>query len=316
MRSKSVISSVLLGLILSACKPGTPKQYIQPAEMEEILYDYHIARAMASNARDSVDYRRLLYTEAVLKKHGVTREQFDSSMVYYYSRADRFDKMCRRVTERLEARAVDLGASEGEINRYTKLNANGDTANIWYERDRILLRPNLAANKYCYEIEADSTFRVGDSFLLQFMADYMFQSGSREGVSYLAVTYDRSEEEKKDTVITYSLRFSSVGLQQMRVSTKQWPIKLMRGFFYLGGYEPSSTTRILFITNIQLIRFHQKNAKTVIKKDSIGGTLPADGEVSVTAGSGDSEGPRPKVLPPHGGITPNRMVMHPDTAQN
>jgi len=40
---------VALGLLLlMACTPSVPSDVIQPGDMEDILYDYHVAKAMGS----------------------------------------------------------------------------------------------------------------------------------------------------------------------------------------------------------------------------------------------------------------------------
>ncbi|MBO7110238.1 MAG: DUF4296 domain-containing protein, partial [Prevotella sp.] len=99
-------------MLFIACKPGTPSQYIQPDEMEDILVDYYMAQAMAQQANNSQgerEYNTAMYIEAVLKKHGVTKAEFDSSLVYYYTRADRFDAICKRVSERLDEQALTQG---------------------------------------------------------------------------------------------------------------------------------------------------------------------------------------------------------------
>ena len=62
-----------LGFWLLACKPSVPSGLIQPDELEEILYDYHLAQAMAENGGgDSVNFRRYSYIQAVFDKYGVT----------------------------------------------------------------------------------------------------------------------------------------------------------------------------------------------------------------------------------------------------
>ena len=87
---------VLLFLVLlSACTPKVPNEYIQPDDMENILYDYFVSQGIAKeedmeNTSRVMDYRRKLYFEAVLKKYNLTQEEFDSSLVYYYTRSDRF----------------------------------------------------------------------------------------------------------------------------------------------------------------------------------------------------------------------------------
>ena len=70
--------------VLCSCKPSIPRDVIDPDDMEDILYDYHLADAAANLNSDSTRfYNARLYQLAVLKKHGVTEAQFDSSMVYY-----------------------------------------------------------------------------------------------------------------------------------------------------------------------------------------------------------------------------------------
>jgi hypothetical protein len=229
--------------------------------MEDILVDYHMARAMANREGGSFEesnYRQALYIESVLQKHGYTKAEFDSSLVYYYTRADRFADIYQRVAERLEEKALLLGATEGEIGKYASLNANGDTADIWAERTALAMMPVPPYNHWDFKIDVDTAFKQGDSFLMQFMSDYMYQDGVREGHLYLAVTYDN------DTTISRNVRFISTGYNQLRVPEfDNHRVKRMCGFFYLGdGANRSSTTRLLFLNNIQLIRFHKRNEES------------------------------------------------------
>ena len=275
MKSKLLI---IVGMVVSliGCKPSTPSQYIQPDDMEDILVDYHMARAMASQMDGSYEernYQQALLIEAAMKKHGVTQEEFDSSLVYYYRRADRFTDMYKRVAERLEGQALGLGATEGEIGKFASLSASGDTANIWADRSAYALTPIPPYNIWNFEVEVDSAFHSGDSFLLQFLSDYMFQDGTRTAVVYIAMTYDN------DTTISRYTYFSSGGLTQMRIPAyENHTLKRLRGYFYLGGgHERSTTTRLLFMNNIQLIRFHDKRYEEIkedsFEPDSLGGQI-------------------------------------------
>ena len=250
-----------IALLVGSCKPGTPSEFIQPDDMEAILVDYHLARAVADKGAGTYEesnYRQALYIESVLQKHGYTKAQFDSSLIYYYTRADRFVDIYTRVAERLEEQALLLGATEGEIGKYASLNATGDTANIWAEKTVLAMMPLPPFNRWEFTIDVDTTYKPGDSFLMQFMSDYMYQDGVREGYLYLAVTYDN------DTTISRNLRFMTVGLNQLRIpeipELRDHQINDMRGCFYLGeGNQRTTTTRLLFLNNIQLIRFHKKH---------------------------------------------------------
>lgn len=267
---KVLLKCVIACSVLTGCKPGTPSEYIQPDDMEDILVDYHLARAMAETqgphgSFEDDNYRQALYIEAALQKHGVTKAEFDSSLVYYYRRADRFEEVYRHVADRLEEQALVLGAKEGEIGKYSSLNATGDTANIWTDRTMLALTPIPPYNHWDFSFEADSTYREGDSFLFQFMSDFTYQDGTRSGLLYVAITYDN------DTTIGKYMHFSSAGITQLRIPALGGrSVKRLSGYLYAGSNnaERSTTTRILFINNIQLIRFHQKRNEDETKKDS------------------------------------------------
>ena len=304
------LSLLITPFLIASCIPTTPSQYIQPDDMEDILVDYHLVRALAHNTsmnRDSVPYFQALCTEAVFRKHGITQELFDSSMVYYYTRADRFEAIYKRVADRLEERALILGATEGEIGKYASLNANGDTANIWPDRTRMTMTPIPPYNRWDFHIEVDTTFRRGDSFLLQFMTDYTYQDGTKNGVVYMALTFNG---EHGDTTISKNLHFLTTGISQLRFpECNDADLKDIRGFFYLGdGNDRSTTTRLLFINNVQFIRFHKKHEET--KKDSLSQSSAATrpGLATDTISRGDSVGSGVTMVPADSGTATDRVA--------
>ena len=260
---------IIIGVVILtvSCKPQVPKGVIQPDKMEDVLVDYHLAKAMATQNYDpSVDrdYRQQLYIAAVFRKHGITQADFDSSMIYYYSRADKLSKMYRRVSDRLDKKALSLGATEGAIGRYASLNSNGDTANIWTGNLNFLLSPIPPRNRVDFEIEVDSTFRKGDTFLLQFYSDYVYQSGMKEGMVLMSIDYEG------DTIVSRFTHFTVSGINQLRFEgLADLMPKRLRGFFYLGGGNTATTTlRLLYLRQVQLIRFHRpEEAKKADEKD-------------------------------------------------
>ena len=284
---------MVIVLFAAACKPTVPDSIIQPDEMEDFLYDYYLAKAMAVQnvkSQDERDYQQHLYVEAVFERHHISHADFDSSIVYYYSHADRLESMYRRVAERLEKRALSLGAGEGEFVKYVTLGASGDTTNIWSDRTDVLLSPQPPRNRFDFEIETDTTTRSGDVFLLQFMSDYLFQTGVKDGVAVINVFYE------EDTIVTRSLHYSSSGFNKLRLeSPKMLTPKKIGGFFYIGGGEEKTTTlRLLFLSNIQLIRFHIDDkddnieAPETVAKDSLAPATDARRAAAELPGGRDS----------------------------
>lgn len=303
MNRTGALTVVGIFLMLAACKPGTPSKYIQPGDMEDILVDYYMAKAMAQQDKFSYEereYNTALYTEAVLKRHGVTQAEFDSSLVYYYTRADRFDPIFQRVSERLDEQALVLGASEGEIGKYARFNATGDTANVWSDRATALLLPMPPYNRWEFHVESDSTYRHGDELMLMFMSDYMYQTGNKNGMAYISVDYG-------DTVVSRNLHFSTSGVSQLRVpGDTTRVIKTVKGFFYLdNAFESSTSTRLLFLSNVQLIRFHTQDEK--ITTDRLSRDDSGERDTPDPLGDRDTGGEGGQLLPLDRGAAPDRV---------
>ena len=255
-------------MAMVSCKPTVPSRYIQPDEMEDLLHDLHIAQAMANDAgnrQGDLGYTQTLYFAAVLEKHGVTKADFDSSLAYYYIRADRFSDMYKHVAERLSNEAMALGASEGELNRYANLNANGDTVNIWTGEPSVILVPYPPYNIYSFEQKADTSFRKGDSFMFMLNTEYIFQSGSRTAQACIVVRYEN------DTIVSRTSSLSTSGISQIRVPVNgELRPTDIRGYIYMAPEkEPTTTLKLLSVKDLQLIKFRKQQIKLESDKPEI-----------------------------------------------
>ena len=250
------LTYLLMLMLIVACKPTVPSEYIQPGDLEDILYDYHLALAMSRQKGGSdLDFNRSLYFQSVLKKHEVTEAEFDSSLVYYYSHAYRLKDIYSKVNQRLNDEAVSLGVAVGDINRYSQYSTTGDTANIWTLHTDLLLIPCPTMNRYDFTIKVDSTFKRGDSFMFQFMSDFIWQNGSKD------VTVCFVSKYEGDSIIQTVNHITVPGLAQVRMPVyREKKLKEMKGFIYLsGGDDDSNTRKLLFVNQIQLIRFHDNS---------------------------------------------------------
>lgn len=262
-----------------SCKPRVPSQYIQPDELEDLLCDYHTAQAMAQlediskddgvDQYDLRDYNRTFYFATVLKKHGVTKEQFDSTMLYYYTRADRLEPIYKRVAKRLEDEAVKYGASEGELNRYAMVTEGGDTVNVWEGNRNAMLLPYPPYNRLDFVQTADSTFKAGDDLIFSFMSKFQYQAGTHEAIVCLTAKLDN------DSVISRVSHITVDGRCQVRVNVPDTrELKQVSGFVYLAKSADNATTlKLMFLNNLQLICIHKstedKSEKPAVKTDSI-----------------------------------------------
>ena len=256
-RWKNLMVAATLGIgLLTACKPTVPSQYIQPDEMEDILYDYYVSQGMSTvRADNNNEYQKRLNYEAVLKKYDLTQAELDSSLVYYYTRADRFVKIYENVQKRLSEEALALGASSSEVERFTNQSLSGDTTEIWDGPRHMMLMPKPPYHIYQFSQKAATAFPAGDSFLMTFNSSFLVQSGSKNATAYLAVIYEN------DSVASQYSGISMSGNTTIRIPQCDKKAKEIRGFIYMAQRQVSdnlSDVCMLFLDQIQLVRFHQK----------------------------------------------------------
>lgn len=269
---------LLLGLAAGCRQDNT---FIPSDEMEAILYDYHLADAMASQADGGYDNNVLAFRAAVLKKHDVTQAEFDTSMVYYMRHTDQLHTIYQHIADRMQADADKLGA-----DATANVSAAGDSANVWNGEKTMVLLPNQPYNIYNFRLTTDTTFHKGDRLILGFKTDFIFQDGMRDAVAVLAVVLGN------DSVVTRTSHMSSSSPMTIRFEDNDsLGIKEIKGFFMLtknSDMNSSSTTlQLMSVHDIQLIRVHPAK-----QKDK---PVPVQSRIPVNKQLPDSERMRPQV---------------------
>ena len=254
---------LLVGLLLSACKPSIPTEIIQPDDMEDLLYDYYVAQNITGDQRDGYDYRAKYNNGLVFKKHGVTEAEFDSSLVYYYNHIEDLYKIYESVQARLSNEAIELGASVGDVERYMKRSLSGDTMDIWTGHRHHLLFPQPPYNIFQFVQKADTACRANDSYMMTFGSSFLVQSGSRSATALLSVVYEN------DSVLTKSISVPLSGTINLDIPECGLRAKEFRGYFYMPerqGADNASDMCLYMADHIQLMRFHHPDVE---KKDSV-----------------------------------------------
>lgn len=274
------VALLIAVLSLAGCKPGIPGKYLQPDEMADILYDYHLAEGITdSNTgdRDSVALRA--FRTSILEHHGVTEAVFDSSMVYYTRHTQLLEDVYKKLADHFNSESVALG---GESAGMDGSFASSDTANVWRQASAFVLSPYAATNRLTFELKADTAWHDGDRLMLDFDANFIYQDGMRDASVVLAVTYDNdSTEYVSNNVMStshYHLQVNNTGYLH---------IKSVSGFFLLSNGDQQSvqsatTLKLLVVSNVRLVRMHTAKPEATPSADG------NDGIGSPGKTSGDS----------------------------
>lgn len=264
MRSRLLAGFIAVAslVVLAGCKPSVPDRYIQPDELGDILYDYHLARAMADQGGGDKDM--IAYKAAILKKYGYTEAELDSSLYYYVRHTKLMHDVYEQLSDRLGKEALALGASANDINHFGSDGMKGDTANVWTGQRSIVLMTGKATCLSTFEVKVDTSYRAGDKLLLDFNSQFIFQEGMRDGVVVLAVRFANDSVAQQINHISSSSHYSLTVYDDAKLG-----IKSIKGFFMLNNNASTETTmRIMIIQNIRLIRMHQKPEAPTTPADS------------------------------------------------
>lgn len=304
-----IFAATAIIAMMVSCKPGVPDEYIQPGDMEDFLYDYHIAMAMAEQGDGTKsDERTVAYKQAVLKKYGYTERQVDQSLQYYMRHTEQLHDIYDNLSDRLNDEAKDLGANGSTIsNDYS---ANGDTTNVWRGAQALVLSPVAGYNSYSFSVSVDSAFHKGDRLSLEFNSNYIIQEGMRNATAILTVVLSN------DSIVSQSVRISS---NSMNVATfndfGNIGIKAIKGYFIFSpdnALIPSNTVKILCLTNIRLLRMHSVTPNPSSANGMPGSGPVQPGQPAPTGSSAPPQSAQPMMQP----AQTSTGAAHPGPPQN
>jgi hypothetical protein len=306
-----LVAVMALLFCVSSCKPSLPSGVLSKGKMTDILYDYHLALAMAHMDDNGDKGQSLAYREAVLRKHDVTSAEFDSSMVYYMRHTELLEDVYKDLTDRYNNEITAMGGSAKEGGEFANLSATGDTANVWNLATSMVFMPVQPFNSTSFDIKVDSTFHKGDRLMLDFDAQFIYQDGMRNGVAMLAVQFGNDSIAQR-TIMIQSTQHYSVELSD----ADSLGIKSVKGYFMLmnddngTGVSSQTTLKLMFLEHIKLIRMHPQKpvaAPAGSASSASSDSLRKDSASSASSSSGEKPGEQTFEMSSQKPVHPIRM---------
>ncbi len=258
---------IFLALLLIACSPSRPRGILSKQKMTDVLVDFHLAQGMAEAQGDNSEVTRYKFIQAVFKKHRITEAVFDSSMIYYSGRAEEFTHIYDNVVTRVQAQAERMGLELSQANhdKFAKLTNEGDTANIWLGKDFACVAANPVQCLYSFTMKADSTFKMGDSFIWRFRTLFVGRSMNNEATALLNFYYDT------DTIVCVTDLLRNNPKNELRHTPGRaldsLSLRSITGYIYLPLVKDTDPPKPLLVSEIQLIRMHKE--EPIIKDTSV-----------------------------------------------
>lgn len=254
MRRFFVKSLFFLSLLIAvSCKVEMPEGVIVPDKMEAIVYDYHLVQVVTADHM-AASYEKKLHISNVFEKHGVTKEQFDSSLVWY----TRYPKQMVRIYGNLEKRIQNelemMGESAeavAEVLDTEKMLA--DTVDLWDTSRVRLLSSSPLNNRVTFNFVADTTYVKGDSILFSFRAKHLpGKMGSLRHNAHAALVVEYDD----NSFASRGVSLSADSLYSLAVERNyDADVKSMHGFVYYSDNDTLCESKLL-LGNLSVKRIH------------------------------------------------------------
>ena len=239
----AILAACLLCLTATSCKKGRPDGIMSASQIEDLLYDYHLAIGRGDTYSDSADVKRSEFVAEVFAKYGITQADFDRNMEYYCRHSDKLFDIYEKLAERYDAA---VGASgESMIGK-----AKGDTLTLW-GAPFCLLSAN-AQNHLQYSCDADTMLQAGDRVVLQLSTAWFYHEGQKRVNAVLALEYEG------DSVVAIKRDLESTTIHELSLEVGS-RAKLLRVTFLLYQDAPwDKRPRMVAINAPRLVRVRKE----------------------------------------------------------
>ena len=252
MRS-NFIPLMLLGTLLVSCGKQIPEDIIQPSEMEELLYDYHISISMGADLPNISNVERDALKNYALEKHNVSRALFDSSMVWYTRHANFLYEIYSNLDKRYTMAETRMKTQINKRSGQIEISLSGDSVDVWSDRDIFWLSTSKLTNKVKFNLKADTTFRPMDALMLE--ANFAFFSP--DSISTTRAIVGLNITHKNDSTQSLVETVDASGRKTFYLkSSVESAFDNVTGFIYCTASD--SLKGDVLVSGIRLMRYHDK----------------------------------------------------------
>ncbi|MBQ8868036.1 MAG: DUF4296 domain-containing protein [Bacteroidaceae bacterium] len=246
---KHIAAGLATLIWLSACTVEVPSHIIQPDEMENLLYDYHLMQALAGDLKTSEGYKRKQYEQYVFDKHHVTEAEFDTSLTWYMRHTKELEAIYKKLNNRFSDKKEELAAHIPPYERSNRMSEPGDTVDVWDDFRLTRLTASPLTNKMTFILPADSNYHQRDSFEWKLNAHFLGDTAVSRAVMGLTLLYD------KDT-IGLSQQIDSTGIYTLSLACDSaYKLEEIHGHVYYYERKKENKGHTLPDNNKQLPSF-------------------------------------------------------------
>lgn len=262
---RKYLIGILLLTLFAGCEKR-PEGLLSRSEMTDFIYDLHKldGTLMANGFGQAEDRENVYYYNSLLKKHGITQAQFDSSVVWYTAHPKTYEKIYIEVLDRLNKLEADV--EKGVYHPVDSAALRNSIREMWPQKASFTFTTDSTPNNISFSI-TDSQLRWNDRYTLRLLQRL---SPGKDSLLHKRIVFRIHYAGGITDSITTSVKADSILRRYtlMLRAKRQLPVEKITGELL----NDTSTTRKYFakIDSISFTRHYdqlaQDSIKTLIEK--------------------------------------------------
>lgn len=165
------ISALTMVALLAGCD-GTPDYVIPRDDMVDLLVDIHTGEGVVEINRREFGRDSLVKTlkQSILLKHGVTQQQFDTSLMWYGHHLDEYLEIYDDVIARIEGKIDEMNVSGGSATTMS-VSVAGDSVDVWTAIRQHAYTALSPSQFLSFTIKRDDNMEPGDVYTWRMKLD-------------------------------------------------------------------------------------------------------------------------------------------------
>ncbi len=247
---KRLLFALFSALLLVSCGKSVPEYLIEEDDLVALLADVHKSEAMmeSNSGSFSSNSGKKKIREAVFLRHGVTQEQFDTTLVWYGHHIDKYMKVYDRVIERLKIENDEAKRLLAEENSQT-MSQPGDSVDVWKLQRHHTFDTRLSTNLLAFDIDPDENFKQRDYFELKFKV-LLLPRQSIAPYAYIAARHHNQD------IVFNQTKISKEGWYSIPLQTDS--AKNLRDLYGYIVLPMQAVQEKMYVDSVMLVRRHYK----------------------------------------------------------
>ena len=248
---------VTFAVLFVSCTSSMPEGVMDEDDMEKVLYDYHIAKAIDEGNKGNKlgdANSRSQAVSAVFEKYGITEEEFTQSIKWYSAHPEILFDIYKKMETDMPSNSM-LAVSSGAGSDSSD-NAEVDTVTLWSgSMFNILTTANNPHMSFTIKGKAENGKGKADRYIFKYTTEWYVREGGRNAIVGISIKYANDS--------TYYIANNSYGSGVQTIDLpvcNSQPVKI-EGFIYISG-SWSERQQILNVMSPTLYGIYYKSKTT------------------------------------------------------